>query len=473
MTSERRNIILITVDDLRADHLGCLGYHRKTSPNIDQVAREGTLFRQAVSNGANTPCSFTSILTSSYALTNTLGNEIGYRPDWIFLSKENITIAEILKSNGYSTAAFHSNPWLSSFFCYNRGFDFFEDSFKGSLTESFLLKEVSLKYKVLEYFRLVKTLYDKMRNRRSRTCVEALNQTAISWLRQRTAEPFFLWLHYMDAHTPLFPPDLSFLERLTAIRLHWKHTRTSESFSREELGKLMDFYDREIMHVDQEIGIFLGELEEIGISDENTYIIIASDHGEQFMDHGRVGHGVLYDEVLRVPLIFGGPEIKTDTAIDSQVSLLDLSPTIIELLGINEVQSFQGTSLLPVMRGESNKEKGVFSEAISRRGRKDLSFRTEKWKYIMGFNGEKKSELYNLERDPNETENLTEREHEELKKFETAILNHLRKEKIMRRTADEKRAIKRALKRLRIKTVRAPDPINISEVYRHPVLHDA
>lgn len=448
--SKGKNVILITIDDLRADHLGCLGYPRKTSPNIDNLAREGVLFSQAISNGANTPCSFPSIMTSSYALMNRLGNEIGYRPDWIFLSKENITIAETLRSNGYSTAAFHSNPWLSSFFYYDRGFDLFEDSFRGTIRESLLLKEVSMKHKVLEYFLLLKTLHDRMRDK-SDTRVEALNQKALSWLQQQKNEQIFLWLHYMDIHTPLIPSDVSFLERLSAIKLHWKHTRTSTCFSQEELRTLVDFYDMEIRHVDREIGVFLDELEKRDLSTEDTYIIITSDHGEQFMDHGRVGHGVLYDEVLHVPLIFRGPGIKEGTTIDSQVSLLNLSPTIIELLNISKVQSFQGTSLLPVIHGENSKEKGVISEAVSRRGRKDLSFRTEEWKCIVGFDGKKKTELYNLERDPNESENLARKEDRKSKEFETIILDHLRKERIMRRTAAERRAIKRTLRRLRIR----------------------
>jgi len=447
--SEGRNVILITIDDLRADHLSCLGYRRKTSPNIDRLAEKGVLFRQAISNGGNSPCSFPSILTSSYALMNTLGNERGHPPDWIFLSKENVTIAETLKREGYSTAAFHSNPWLSSFFYYNRGFDFFEDSFRG-LGESFVLRGVSTRHKVLEYLWALRILYDKMRNK-SDTCIEALNQKGISWLQKRNNKDFFLWIHYMDVHTPLVPPNLSPLKRLRAIWLYWKQRRRSTHLSEEELRTLVDFYDREIMHVDQEIGIFLDEIEKIGVSAENTYIIITGDHGEQFMEHGIVGHGRLYDEVLHVPLIFCGPGIRANTKIDSQVSLLDLSPTIIELLNINEVQTFQGTSLLPVMRGENKKKRGIFSEIAGSRGRKAISFRTENWKYIVWFNGEKKRELYNLEQDPKETENLAGKEEGKTRMFETKISNHLRTERIMRRTAEEKRVIKRRLRRLRIK----------------------
>lgn len=431
--SKGNNLILITIDCLRPDHMSCFGYHKNTTPKIDLLARKGVLFRQAISNGPNTYCSFPSIMTSSYAMMNSLGKEMGYPSRWIFLSEHNATIAEVLKREGYHTAAFHSNPWLSSFFHYDRGFDLFDDSLK-AFRSSYFLKELGLGANLLYYVTRVIGLYERLLNKQE-TSAHWLNQKALSWLQKhvRARERFFVWLHYMDVHTPLIPPKLTFLKRIAAIKLEYK-MRKRRGVSRDEFKALVDLYDKEIEFVDREIDLFIDRLKGMSISSENTYFVITADHGEQLMERGFVTHGMLYDEVIRVPLIIIGPEIESNTVIEDQVGLLDLAPTIMGLLDISKVNSFCGTRLTPMIEGKSVK-KAVISENLS----PSVSFRTEEWKCIVSFGKEKKIRLYNLQRNPRETQNLAGQEKEIAREFTHQIENHIRREEAFRRKSRKKK----------------------------------
>ena len=442
--SNRANIILITIDCLRADHVSSLGYHRKITSNIDNLAKNGTLFSQAIANGPNTYCSFPSILTSTYVLMNSLGAEMNYPSKWVFLSKENPTIAEIIRKEGWTTAAFHSNPWISSFFGYNRGFDFFQDSLNEPLRKSYFLKETGAKDKFFGHIRNAISFLEIMKNNPRRGAAD-LNRKAISWLSTLDERKnFFLWLHYMDGHVPLVPPELTLMERMVAMRLY-RRVQEYARASKKDLKKLIDLYDKSVRHIDQELGFLFDNLYRMGISYENTYIIITADHGEQFMEHGVFGHGLLYDEVLRIPLVIAGPKIDANKIINQQVDLLSISPTIVELMHVKKVKNFQGGSLVSLMQGAEKREEGVISEDLSG----SFAFRTEEWKYIAKLTVEKKNELYDLSKDPREKENLVEEEVEKRKEFDLKIHSHIRHEEIVRRTALEKRAIRKRLKRLK------------------------
>jgi arylsulfatase A-like enzyme len=433
--SDKKNIILITVDCLRQDHLSCYGYQRATSPNMDKLARKGVLFDQAIANGPNTFCSFPSILTSTFALMNIIRNEKAFPPNWIFLSEENSTIAEILKTAGYSTYAFHTNPWISSYFNYDRGFDHFED-FQGKIGKSLVSKDLSLKHKTLHYLRLLKGFSDILH--KQSIDITHLNQMAISCLKEHHHRPFFLWLHYMDVHAPYVPPNPTMSDLLAAISMEVELRRTNKCSSQRCLQTLMNFYDRKIIFVDREIGRFLNELEKMGFSSENTYTILTSDHGEQMMEHGFVGHGLLYDEVIHVPLIFCGPEIGEDIVVKKQVEHLDLCPTITDLLRVPKVNSFQGNSLLPLLKKGIYQKKGVISESISSIGTKHYSFRTKQSKYILLFdrNGKvRRDELYDLTKDSREKKNLVEEHGELAKKFRAHILRHIEMEETYRKSS--------------------------------------
>ncbi|UCE95808.1 MAG: sulfatase [Candidatus Bathyarchaeota archaeon] len=421
------------MDCLRADHLGCLGYLGNTTPNLDSLAKKGILFSQAISNGGNTVSAFPAILTSSYSRMHHLRESGDLPHGWLFLSETRKSIAEILKSNGYNTAAFLSNPWVSSFFHYNRGFDDFYDKTSNSLSKAEIFRGFGLAYKILDSFRVGHALYSILKGSKGNADrARIINDKAISWLKEHSGN-FFLWLHYMDAHEPYIPLESTISERLKAVRLFRKSK--DPQFSKHNLRILVDLYDREIKYVDREIGILLNRISKMGLL-ENTYIILTSDHGQQFMEHGIIGHGYLYDEVVRVPLMISGPGIPPNTLIQKQVCLLDLSPTILDLLNIPKAASFQGETFLPKIFSEKKQEEGVIIEGIPFKHQgKTLSrfcLRTEKWKYILLLNENYEqvdAELYDIISDPAEQKNIARREEKIVYKMKLKLLDHIDMEK--------------------------------------------
>lgn len=474
-----KNVILITIDSLRAGHLSCLGYHRKTTPNIDNLAKKGVLFTNAISCGPDTPTSVIPLLTSTYVLTyymasggvdklRTSVEEFDRMKTLILevLQRQGTTITDVLKGYGYATAAFHSNPFLSRYYNFGRGFDHFDDSF------SFLgLKRYSIKRKITgilekspKLYDLVwyvyKNVYDKLKSD-SRVHGddvpfergEVLNKKVISWLEQHE-ENFFVWLHYMDVHFPYKPPkEFQFdspsksLSSVEISNLNYKMLTSSEEMSKDEIKEIIDLYDGGIKYTDHIIKSLLDKLNEMNILDD-TILIITADHGDEFGDHGDFAHyqAKLYDELIRVPLIICHSEHK-NIRIDEPVSLLDVSPTILDLLGIPAVESFQGRSLIPIIMGE-RKSSGVVSESLLK-GKRNVSYRTNEWKYILN-EVDSRHEFYDISNDPKEGNNLYEKERERAKEFELKIMEHIRKqEKRVSGLTDEKEKIKKKLKELR------------------------
>jgi arylsulfatase A-like enzyme len=397
----RQNVILITVDSLRADHLSCLGYAKPTTPNIDALARKGVLFSQTFSNGGGSATSFPSIMTSTYASMNIPSNT--HDAFWIKLSKNWSTIAEVLKHTGFSTAAFKNfKDDLCSIFGYNKGFDLFDEIIH------FNDKTIDKIYRKIRYLQGYKYIR-----------ANKINQKAISWC-SKTKENFFLWLHYMDVHLPYNPKNISIRNRIQAIKLGEKIKNNPDQLSQKEIETLIDFYDAEIRYLDSQIGELLSKLMKICITPDETFFILLSDHGDQFMEHGEWVHGRLYDEVLHVPLIISGPDIKRNTVIQEQVSLLDVAPTITHLLGIEKVDTFCGTSLLPLIEGENRKTNHVISEEIGQ----DYSCRTQNWKYIRHDKSDT-YELYNLQVDPKEKLNVVYDYPEIVEELDEIINKHI------------------------------------------------
>jgi len=454
---EEANVILITIDALRAGHLSCLGYPRHTTPNLDQLADEGALFLQAISNGPHTRYSFPSILTSTYAFMYDRAGiplKLGGGP----LSKHRITIAEVLKGNGYSTAAFNSNPLISSHYSYDRGFDTFEN-FLGKPLRAEM--ELRIKKKrgifpkdLVNFYKFIRKFIKYFQGKATdQPNAYEINQRVISWLRTYSQKKFFVWLHYLDVHFPYFPPlfmksysrSISTLEMfsLNDRVLADVRARAPSGLAENELRKIIGLYDDGVRNVDCAIGLLFDKLKKLGTWLGNTYIIVTADHGEEFADHGEVGHYMractrahaLYDELLHVPLIIAGPGIQERTVIKNQVGLLDLAPTILDLLGIEEIQEFQGKSSLPLVKGtETYEKRNVISEGLrdERDGSivKSYSYRTEKWKFILVVNGDKRRcELYDLEKDPEETDDLARKEAEKVGEFEARIMEHISMER--------------------------------------------
>jgi len=416
------NLILITVDCLRADHLGCLGYPKKTTPNLDYLASTGILFSEAISVGHRTSTSFIAILTSTYPLM--YGGQLQ-------ITDSRTTAAQVLKEHGYHTATFPSNPWLSSYFGYHRGFDTFDSSFSKIGSEGRLRKPKALVKRIIgskgKLYDLVYQLYASIP---VYPLGSDLNRKAVRWLRDNPSN-FFLWLHYMDVHEPYYHPSLkkfSPFERYYLSKLTYKAIRNPGSLSPEEVNKLIDLYDAQIRYVDEMVGSLLRTLKANDMAD-NTFL---------------------------------GPGLP-GRVISQQVSLLDLAPTILDMLEIEKPRAFLGNSLLPLITG--NKVQPGDLPAISETDstvdpahlapweaitqldthRRVISLRTCKWKYIYNECGQ--DELYHLENDPKETQNMIDAEPDITAELRAKIMAHIEFED--RSTPGERESIKAKIRKLK------------------------
>lgn len=452
----KRNIILITVDDLRADHLSCYGYGIKTSPNIDRLAEKGILFMEAIANGPSTRYCFVPILASNYPLA--------YGHD-VHLPKQVTTIAEIMKKNGYKTGAFNAgNTWISRFYGYDRGFDTFSDFMEARPIEMKLsLSFVRRFYKFVAKYRwlaaglnrvfwFIQLLSEYFRsffgNRTICERAEQHNPKVLSWLENLDGD-FFLWIHYMDVHqlfygTEQFRPT-GFTKR--QIKKAMKEVLKNEKVSKEMLDMIIRFYDSQIEYIDYHMGLLLGKLKEKGILD-NTIIIFTSDHGEAFNEHGNLSHpNELYDEQLRVPLIIFGSNFPA-RVIEDQVSHLDIAPTILDLVGIKRERRFQGQSLLPLINGKKGMVFTISECLVPNTIKRKVAYRTRAWKAILREDGP--FELYNLKDDPGERESLAIANPEKAEELRAKILAHLQWEQNSLETSgrDELKEKIRSLKKL-------------------------
>lgn len=402
---ETPNILFITVDSLRADHLSCYGYDKETAPFLSSLADNGVICREAIANAPNTPSSFPSILTSTHP--QMYG---GYD----YLTEERPFLAEELRAAGYETLGFHSNPHLGSNHNYDNGFNHFEDSAEGSDSVATLKDRVerridddSLLYKFLRrvwhYFTLST---DTSAYARAGT----ISNKAIDWIEGDQSSPFFMWLHYMDVHYPFTPDEDSLselgIEPLSKRRVADLNARMQEQpdeLTEEDVTDLLKLYDGEIRYTDAQIRSVVQALQRNGIYDE-TVVIVTADHGEAFGEHGRFGHHPeLYDELLHVPLIINGPRISPGT-VDQQVSLIDIGPTIYDLVGVKTPPAVQGKSFYPLLEDKSLEE----PVALITAARDDrMACRTSEWKFFWRVDDDE-FELYDLTADPREQADLSD-----------------------------------------------------------------
>lgn len=438
MGEDIKNMILITIDALRADHLSFMGYSRNTSPFLHKIAKEGAIFTRAFSNSSWTAAAFPSLFSSDYPV---LGNKYGI--------EGRITIQEVLKERGYQTVAFNSNPLLSRYYKYDKGFDYFEDYLGKIYIEDkhssqnkhyinvsirkhiakFVLKYNSL-YFILKTFKKIKRFL--LPDKYNVPYIEALTLTndVTSWLKDQRKEPFFLWVHYMDVHGPGVYTPLSdkIRGRLNKGELKKRLDRTdsSQRICINYLADLINRYDSRIRYVDHAIENLFAHLEEDNILD-NSLVIITADHGQEFLDHGNLGHfPKLYEELIHVPLIIKGPGIPKGKKIDKLVQHLDIAPTILDMLGFSVPESFLGKNLL-----EETEQQGIISEVANETNEKveiDLSqlkvaYRSEEWKYIYCAKGE--DELYNMKEDPREERNLAFERRDKAEEYGSEIKRHI------------------------------------------------
>jgi len=403
------NVLLLTIDTLRADHLGCYGHRLETSPNIDALAGRGVRFADCSVQWPKTWPSMASMLTGSYPRTT------GVRIKLRALHPELTLLSEIFQGAGYRTAAVVSNYNLGTRFGYDRGFEHFVESWqegwgRESGEEPFVNKPGMVK----RY-----------------TDARIVTDQGLAWLAGLEREaPFFLWLHYMDPHGPYVPPagyESHFRgayesQPTSAMNLPRYQIQNDPASGRAiaDMGFYRTQYDREVRFLDDEIGRLLEEMEGLGIDPRETLIVFTADHGESFDEHGYyLEHGKFsYQACAQAPLIVvqeGG--LPAGRVVEPPVGLIDVTPTILELAGLTIPESFEGQSLAALARDDpgAGGPEQVFMEAGFREPTQ-LTVREGRWKLISVRSEEdlremtgSPYELYDVVADPGERENLAER----------------------------------------------------------------
>jgi arylsulfatase A-like enzyme len=375
-----RLVVLVTIDALRADHLGAYGYPRPTSPHIDAFARESILVEDAIAQAPYTKASIASLMTGLYptshktfttaaTIVDTMDGTVdGARGAADVLPESVTTLAESLKARGYATVALTTNPFLIRDFGFAQGFDRFE-------------------FIAAEGF----------------APAEDVLEQAMS-LIDRQAQPLFLWLHLMEPHSP-YSPAARFereLPRLVPPR------PIPDDFAIPDYlapGGSRDarfyetMYDREIRNVDAAFGTFVELLREKPVWPD-TVLVLTADHGEEFFEHGGLEHNrTLHDELVRVPLILRIPGLEP-RRVFGQAQLVDVMPTLVALAGGYPARAIHGRDLQPMLRGTPQPEEPAYSEIVGQQ----YAVRTREWKLVAGP-GEDRA-LYALTRDPGELHNL-------------------------------------------------------------------
>ncbi|MEM7049750.1 MAG: sulfatase [Acidobacteriota bacterium] len=328
-----RSVLVLDIDTLRADRLGAYGNQRLTSPTIDALAAEGYRFAWAFSQAPLTPPSQASILTGKYPSTHGVVGR-GRR-----LSGEHVTLAEAFRWRGFRTAGFVDGGYMNRGFGTAQGFQTFVDR---------------------------------------RTGLEKIGPQVVSWLEENGDEPFFMLVHTYDVHTPYDPPPeyrSLFLDGLEAPTPGFEPTSEALEAVRRavwwdpearlperDVHYSLALYDAGIRYVDDWVGRFLDTLEELGLRD-STLVVVISDHGEEFQEHGSVLHEKLYTPVTHIPLILSFPGWQRSAVVTQTVQSIDLMPTLLDLIDAPIPKGVQGRSLVPLMEGRDTGEYPAFSES--------------------------------------------------------------------------------------------------------------
>lgn len=357
------NLVIITLDTTRADALGAYGQQLETSPNFDRMAAEGTLFEDVMTSSPETVPAHASIFTGKFPFSHGVRGNAGY-----VLSKDHLTLAEVLNAAGYETGAEIAAIVMRGDTQISQGYTTVRDT--GS-------EGVRLKAVFRERDGEVKAEVIMVRDGSD------ITDSGIEFVRQHRNHKFFLWLHYFDAHAPYSVPP-QFSERISG-----------------------DPYHSGVAYQDAQMGRFIAVLTRLGLR-ENTLVIVTADHGEGLMEHGERTHSYfLYDTTMRVPLLLWGlPEVSGGRRIKSMVRNVDIAPTALDLLGLYPLDDIDGISLTPLL-GPSQTDLdltayGEASRIVSSFNLSPLRFvREGRWKYIHKVN----PELYDVQADPKERDN--------------------------------------------------------------------
>jgi arylsulfatase A-like enzyme len=461
------------MDSLRFDHLGCYGYKRPTTPNIDRFAKEGILFTNAIAQASWTLPSNASLFTGQYPPSHGAlgGNSI--------LSPEAITLAEVLQTYGYQTVAFTGGFHISSIYGVGQGFETYFDKIEHGTLEK-------IQPLALEWLKTVYPVRDSpapygaghlpYSSNSAKTPIEKYvsslsdDKSIISNGAGKDKKPFFMFLQAYDCHSPhnmppeyehLYDPDYkgsidnfsadhSLGDKIEGLTLTTDKDEEIQ-LTQDDINHIIAHYDGAITYADKQLGALFEFLKKSGITD-NTIIIFLGDHGEAHMDHGyiiRRKHGGIYEEGIHVPLIIKFPSDVykqafkiNNRSIDISVQMIDVMPTILDMLGVPVPALCQGRSLVKLLEGKASPDfnEFVFStgstniaaplKRIIYRPQKGLPYyrqlewqvciRSKEWK-LLKFNNGARYELYNLKNDPHEKNDLLDKEPELVSKLKERI----------------------------------------------------
>ncbi len=415
------NVVVIVLDTLRADALGCYGYARPTSPNIDRWASAAVLFENAQSAAPWTAPSLISLMTSLYP--NVHGVVTYDEPG--AMNERVVTLAESLAAQRYRTAAFTEGGYAVADFGLGQGFETYENA------------EIAAREPISDDLKSQGRLHSNVRH-------------ALNWVDAHKSEPFFLFFHSYETHTPFAAPDEHVRvfrpnwdareehEKLATVRRRWideheidaaglqllaahrEHCAPANDLDPRGLEEKMrelnvgaldpgrlalwrDLYDAEVRYTDAEIQPLLERLSADDLR-ENTVVVLVSDHGEAFGEHGRFGHGgVLHEELLRVALIVRAPNV-APRRVPDVVRTVDVMPTLLELAHATPAShAMQGRSLVRLLDGHSLRSEPSFSHALGQRGRESRlwSVRDARWRLVWDEQ-QRAAQLFDLAADPGE-----------------------------------------------------------------------
>jgi hypothetical protein len=343
---------LVSIDTLRADHVGCYGYPRDTTPNIDAFSRDGVRFRTAIAHASSTTASHASIFTSLLPLHH--GAQRARRQP---ISDDVDTMAQIMQGAGYRTVSYNGGGQVAAMWGFDRGFDIYESD-RGAFARKV--------------------------------------QKAIRWMDGNAGGKFFMFLHTYEVHAP-YTPAARFMAAFDAdyagnlddeISTHLliEINNGTRTLDQQDARHIVNAYDAEIRSMDEAFGTLVGYLKRRGLLDR-TILVFTSDHGEEFGEHGQFGRHshALYDELLRVPLIVRLPGGKfAGKVVERQVRGIDILPTVLDLLDLESPDQCDGSSLTPLMRKRRGTLRAAVSQIDARQEPPMTSIRTESKKLILG-----------------------------------------------------------------------------------------
>lgn len=489
----RKSIVLVTVDCLRADHVGFMGYERPTTPFLDSLARDSFVFPTAIVAGAPTYYSLPAVAASRFPLA--LGRDV------LGLGPDEPTLASVLHDAGYATAAFAAgNPYFSARFGYERGFQVFHDYLdsdgvapdeqKAPETRVGWASRLNQKLQGIrpslgplgtlydelyfEYCQRVTPVAGSLDVLRRFPAADVIVNDANTWLSTVSDTPLFLWLHLMDPHSPYYPTDAASAlmgeNRVTPFRArylnsYWNRSDIGPQRLQRHRDEVVALYDAGIRWVDEQLKRLIESLQRANRWD-NCIFVLTADHGEEFLEHGERYHppSQLMEELIHVPLLWRLPGVPRREVSRGPFSLIHVAPTLLEDVELVPPAAFRGKSYLKKIQGGESFDDVAVSECVAgctnpfraenRMGPRVLSIRESRFKLVLHFDPAAEN-LYDLEADPREQAPIPVFDHKPTRRrLLEAAREHLRQssEHSESRTRTQTR-----LRDLRIKWKNAPD----------------